>query len=659
VVTDERFPYFVYAAQQDSGSVAVPHRSDFGEISYRDWFSPGGFEFGYIAPDPLDPDIVFAGGWYRSVVRFDRRTGTMTHVFVPGTKYRSVNNAPMFFSPHDPSTLYYGTQFIMQSVDKGLTWQEVSPDLTDVPERKQTPPRPPTPSVPSITTFSLSTVKASVIWAGTNNGVVQMTADGGATWKNVTPPDLPARGAFEILEAGRHDASVAYATFIVPQDEHPYIYRTKDGGATWQKIVSGLPETAFARVVREDPARAGLLYCGTESAMFVSFDAGEHWQSLQLNLPASSMRDLWVHGDDLVLGTYGRALWILDNVTPLRQIAAGAPATAARLLEPAPAIRARWDVNGDTPLPVEVPTAPNPPEGAVIDYLLPPGVEGEITLTIRDAAGTVVRTFTSTAPPKPTLLPNVPEYWFAPPSVLTRNPGLNRFAWNLRYPNPKILPFGYFGGLLGFVEYTLADHAIPGRTPRDQPEGALVLPGQYTVELVAGEKRDRRTLVIKPEPRGRASEADLKAQLEVAGRVAEALSVTYDGYTALKTLRADVASRVKALMDAKDAKAAVDAVQAFDKKLDAVQNGAAKAPGLGLSNRDLARYYQMLLSGDARPAERLREEIDGSCRGLASALESWRGLNATELPAVNKTLAGAKKAPLAPPPVPATPSCMP
>ena len=224
-----------------------------------------------------------------------------------------------------------------------------------MPARTQTPPRPPTPSVPSITTFSLSTVKAGVIWAATNNGVVQMTADGGATWKNVSPPDLPANGAFEIIEAGRHDAATAYATLIVPQDVRPYVYRTQDGGATWQKIIGGLPDTAFARVVREDPVRKGLLFCGTESAVHVSFDAGDHWQSLQLNLPASSMRDLWIHGEDLVLGTYGRSLWILDNITPLRQLGADARSTDVRLFEPAPAIRARWDVNGDTPLPVEVP----------------------------------------------------------------------------------------------------------------------------------------------------------------------------------------------------------------------------------------------------------------------------------------------------------------
>jgi photosystem II stability/assembly factor-like uncharacterized protein len=659
VVTDDRFPYHVYAAQQDSGSVAVPHRSDFGEISYRDWYSPGGFEFGYLAPDPLEPDIVFAGGWYRTVIRFDRRTGQMAHVFVPGTKYRSVNNAPMFFSPQDPHALYYGTQFLMKSSDSGTTWQEASPDLTDVPRRTETPPRPPTPSVPSITTFSLSAVKAGVVWAGTNNGVIQMTADGGATWKNVTAPEMPAEGAFEIVDAGRHDAGTAYATMIVPQDVRPYIFRTFDGGATWQKIVSGLPDTAFARVVREDPVRKGLLYCGTESAMYVSFDAGDHWQSLQLNLPTSSMRDLWVHGDDLVLGTYGRALWILDNVTPLRQLGVVAQTTDVKLLEPAPAIRAHWDVNGDTPLPVEVPTAPNPPEGAVIDYMLPSGVEGEITLSIRDARGTVVRTFTSTVPPRSALLPNVPEYWFAPPSTLTKNRGLNRFAWNLRYGNPKLLPFGYFGGLLDFVEYTLADHAVPGQTPREQPEGPLALPGEYTLELIAGGKRDRKPLVIKADPRVRASQADLTLQFELATRLMDALAVSFDGYTSLKELRIAVALREKALTASKAPKAVTDAVQAFDKKLDAVQNGVAATPGMGLANRDLARYYEMLLSGDAKPAERLRASIAESCRGLTSALESWRTLNAAELPAVNKTLARAKQSPLTPAAVPAAPSCIP
>ncbi len=411
VSTDDRFPYRVFAAQQDSGSVAVPNRSDYGEITFRDWYSPGGFEFGYVVPDPLDPDIVFGGGWYRTVVRFDRKTGQIVHVFVPGTRYRSVNNAPMAFSPQDPHTLYLGTQFLMKTSDRGMTWQAVSPDLTDVPGKETAPPAgAPRGAGSSITTFSLSPAAAGVIWAGTGNGVIQRTEDGGATWKNVTPPDLPARGSFEIVDAGRHDAETAHAVLIVPQDLRPYIYRTHDKGQTWQKIVQGLPETAIARVVREDPVRKGLLYCGTEAAVYVSVDDGDHWQSLQLNLPASSMRDMVVQGEDLVLVTYGRAIWILDNVTPLRQLSSVPASTGVWLFAPPAAVRARWDVNGDTPLPIETPVGANPPEGAIIDYYLKSPPAGELALTIRDQRGAVVRRFTSVPPPAPTLLPNVPEY---------------------------------------------------------------------------------------------------------------------------------------------------------------------------------------------------------------------------------------------------------
>jgi photosystem II stability/assembly factor-like uncharacterized protein len=656
VATDDRFPYHVFAAQQDSGSVAVPNRSDYGEISYRDWYSPGGFEFGYLAPDPLNENIVFAGGWYRTVVRFDRRTGQVTTVFTPGTKYRSVNNAPMAFSPHDPHTLYYGTQFLMTTTDAGMTWKEVSPDLTNVPGRPA-PTR--SPQVPSITTFSLSAVRAGVIWAATNNGVVQLTTDGGATWRNVSPPDLPAGGAFEIIDAGRHDAAAAFATFIVPNDVRPYIYRTLDQGATWQKIVNGLPDTAIARVVREDPARKGLLYCGTETGVYVSIDAGDHWQSLQLNLPSSSMRDMVVHGDDLVLATYGRSLWILDNLAPLRQLAGVAPAGDVQLLKPSTAIRARWDVNGDTPLPVETPTAPNPLEGAVVDYFLARVPDGEITMTIADDRGRVVRTFTSAPPPAPSLLANVPSYWFAPPPVLTKHAGLNRFAWNLRYRSPKILPFGYFGALLPYVEYTLADHAIPGRTPREQPEGVLVPPGEYSVELVAGGHRERQTIVVTRDPRVPASQADLVAQFDLAMRITDGLAASFDGYHALAALRATIAERIKLLGGNPDGKNAAAELQGFDKKLDAVQHGTAAAPGVGPVNRELARLFSMVESGDARPSEPLRAAAAEWCDALTRTLASWRHLNDVDLRELNKQLTGRKLAPLAAAPVPAAPACAP
>lgn len=653
VVTDDRFPYRVFAAQQDSGSVAVPSRSDYGEISYRDWYLPGGFEFGYLAPDPLDPDVNFAGGWYRTVVRFDRRTGQIVTVFAPGTKYRSVNNAPMWFSPRDPHILYYATQYVMKTSDGGATWREISPDLTGLAAGA----KPLSPSIPSITTFSLSTVDAGVIWAATNDGIVQMTADGGARWRNVSPPNVPVGAAFEIIEAGRHDATTAFATLVVPQDVHPHVYRTHDGGATWKEIVSGLPPTAFARVVREDPVRKGLLYCGTESGVSVSFDDGERWQSLQLNLPPSSMRDLAVQGSDLVLATYGRSLWILDDVTPLRH--AIGTAADVRLLPPAPAVRARWDVNADTPLPIETPTAPNPPEGAILDYVLPAVPQGDVTLTIADAQGKVVRTFTSTAPAESTLLANVPSYWFAPPATLTKNAGLNRFAWNLRYPNPKILPFGYFGGLLPYVEYTLADHAIPGRTPREQPEGALALPGDYTVEITANGHQSTQPLRLVADPRVRATAADLAAQFDLAERLSDVLAATYDGYSALKEMRATVAERLKSIGDRPAARPLKERLGGFDKKADAVQNGTAAAPGLGLVNRDGARLYQMLLSGDARPTAPLVAAAAETCRAVTSAIEAWRQLNATDLPAANGALTRAKLPPIAAPAAPATPTCTP
>jgi photosystem II stability/assembly factor-like uncharacterized protein len=654
VATDDRFPYHVFAAQQDSGSVAIPNRSDFGEISYRDWFLPGGFEFGYLDPDPLDADIVFAGGWYRTVVRFDRKTGQIAHVFVPGTKYRSVNNAPMAFSPHDPRALYYGTQFMMKTTDGGASWREISPDLTQTANQSaSTPQRAPA----SITSFSMSPVRDGVIWAGTNNGIVQKTDNDGTTWRNVSPSDLPPRGTFEIIDAGRHDPQSAFAAYIVPNDLHPYIYRTRDGGSTWQKVVDGLPDTAFVRVVREDPVVAGLLYCGTESGVYVSIDAGDHWQSLQLNLPASSMRDMVVHGDDLVLATYGRGLWILDNLTPIRQLGVGAAAADLKLLKPAVAVLSRWDVNEDTPLPVETPTAPNPIEGAVIDYYLPTAVESELKMTIRDERGEIVRTYTSVAPPAPTMLANVPSYWFAPPDILSTHPGVNRFAWDFRYPAPKILPFGYFGAMLPYVEYTLADHAIPGRTPREQPGGAFALPGRYTIEMSGAGHRDTQTLVVTADPRVKASLADRTAQLDLATRLSAGLAASFDGYTSLATLRDELAAHLKAFGAAPDRAQAASAVQAFAKKVEAVQSGTTEAPGLGPVNREMARLFSMVESADARPAEPLQTASAAWCASLTSALDAWRQLSGTELAAANAALAQAQRPAIAIPRPPAMPAC--
>jgi len=559
----------------------------------------------------------------------------------------------MAFSPHDPRTLYYGTQFMMKTSDGGASWREISPDLT------QTTGQPATAAgaQASITTFSISPVREGVIWAGTNTSVVQRTENDGLTWRNVSPPSLAPRGTFEIIDAGRHDAQTAFAAYIAPNDLHPYIYRTRDGGSTWQKIVEGLPETAFVRVVREDPARAGLLYCGTESGVYVSIDAGDHWQSLQLNLPASSMRDMVVHGDDLVLATYGRGLWILDNLTPIRQLGGQAPPADTHLLAPAVAVRARWDVNEDTPLPIEVPAAPNPIEGAVIDYYLASAPQSALTMTIKDERGEAVRTYTSAAPPPVTLLANVPAYWFAPPDVLTTRTGLNRVAWDFRYASPKILPFGYFGSLLPYVEYTLADHAIPGRTPREQPAGAFALPGRYTIELSANGHRDTQTLIVAPDPRVRASQADLAAQLDLAKRLERGLSASFDGYNALAKTRAVLADDLKASASAGDKTDAASTLQALDKRLEAVQSGTVEAPGVGPVNREMARLFSMVESADVRPADALENASAAWCASLGRALDAWRQLNGPELTAANAVLARLQRPALAIPPAPPMPAC--
>ncbi len=642
VSTDNAFPYRVYAAQQDSGTVAIPSRSDFGEISFRDWYSIGGFEFGFIVPNPSDPDTVFSAGWYHTTIRYDRRTQQIAHVFVPGTKYRTANMPPLAFSPHDPHTLYLGTQFVMQTTDQGMHWTAISPDLTAVPGAD---PKAPIPDTVALTTLSPSRAQRGVIWVGTSNGRMQMTSDEGATWRDVTSPDLPANSNISVIEAGRHDANAAYAAVIARDDLRPYLYRTRDQGRTWQKIVEGLDPTAFVRVVREDPVRKGLLFAGTEAQVYVSFDDGDHWQSLQLNLPTSSMRDLDVHGDDLVVATYGRSIWILDNVTPLREADGGVAASDAHFFKPPVAVRVRWDMNQDTPLPVEMPVGQNPPDGAIFDYFLKTAASKSVALTIADAQGRVVRSYSTEAPPRSTLLPNVPEYWFAPPSVLDTTPGMHRFVWNLRYPNPKVLPFSYYGNILDYVEYTLADHAVPGQTPRDQPEGPLVVPGEYTVTLAAGGARLTQPLAVRPDPRVRATQADLAAQLALAVRITDGLAASYDGYYQVDALRTELAARLKAL-DPKRAADATKAVQALDGKTKGIKDGTAAAPGFGIANRDLARYLAMVESGDSKPADALQTTIDGTCDALAAAIAAWRDVNGPAVAAANALLAKQKLATL-------------
>jgi photosystem II stability/assembly factor-like uncharacterized protein len=649
ISTDNDFPYRVYAAQQDSGTAAVASRSDYGEIGDRDWYSVAGFEATYIAPDPTDPNIVYSEGWYSSILRFDRRTGQFGTMFVHSSKYRSANMSPLVFSPRDPHTLYLGTQFVLKTQDAGVSWQEISPDLTEKPKpagaKPAEPGAAPPPGFAAISTLSPSSSGSGEIWAGTTNGLIQLTRDAGATWKNVTPTGDLAPGAINIIEASHHESGTAYvaagpAGVAAFREPRPYIARTHDYGQSWQKITAGLPADEGVSVVREDPALQGLLYAGTANGIFVSFDDGDHWQPLQLNLPTSTVTDITVHGDDLAVSTFGRALWILDDISPLRQANAQIAASDAYLFQPETAVRVRWDNNQDTPFPIETPTAKNPPDGAILNYYLKQPPAGDITLTISDEQGTVVRRFSSAPPPEEAkeFPPNVPTYWLAPPEMLPKKAGVNRFAWDLRYTSPPALPYSYYGNLIKYTEFTLADHAIPGETPHSFPQGPLALPGHYVAELQVGGQTYRQTLVVKPDPRVTASSEDLEDQLQQEMRITAGLKATFDGFHEVTALRTALADREKALGTDAKVKDATDAAKALKEKIDAVAEGTHKAPGMGPVNRDLARLATALESADVRPPETAHAAVDESCKALDADLIAWHDLNVKDVVAFNAIL---------------------
>jgi photosystem II stability/assembly factor-like uncharacterized protein len=610
VVTDNQFPYRLYAAQQDSGSVAVLSRSDFGHITWRDWFSTGAFESGYISPDPQNPNLVFSVGWYGSVFRLDRTTGQIATVFGPGARYRYTWETPLVRSPQDPKTMYLGTQFVMRTTDNGETWKEISPDLTAK--------NPAESSTGVIQTIAPSRAQASEIWVGSSGGIVQLTRDNGATWINVTPADLPARADVPLIEASATDANAAYLIASVPADLHPYLFRTRDGGKSWQKIVNGLPDNAIARVVREDGQHKGLIYGGTETGVYVSFDDGDQWQTLQHNLPTTSVRDLNVHGSDLVAATYGRGLWILDDVSPLRQIDS---TRATKLLKPAEATRVRFDNDPDTPLSIDLPHGDNPPEGAIIYYYLKSPAK-EISLEFHDAAGKLVRRFSSNPPPADTRAANVPEYWFSPPDVLTTHAGLNRFVWNLEWPHPDALTYNFRGRHIDYIEYTLPDHAVPGRTPRYQPPGPLAVPGTYEVVLTIDGKTFRQPLTIKLDPRVHVNAGDLEAQLDVARMIDDWMNISYSMYNDITSARAALAEGLKNVTD----QPSHDSIQNHDKQLAELQEGTADSPGFGAINRDVTRFVTMIQSADRRPAKSIIENAAPSCIALKNDLARYRKL---------------------------------
>ncbi len=534
--TDNQFPFHIYGPQQDSGSVEVSSRGAFGDISFLDWRpSMGAYEYGYVEPDPAHPQWIFSsddGPGIHRTVRDTWLTLDVTPYLGTGGPYRYAFGEwwgsvepPFAFSPENGNILYEGAQFVLETSDAGRDWRRISPDLT---LRANLPMRP-LPNGKSsqdwaaISALAPSPLSAGVIWAGTDDGLVQVTRDGGKTWQRAAVPALKPLDTVSMIEASRFNPAAAYLVMDrhVWGDFRPYIYRTGDYGRTWNEITAGIPDGNFVRVVRADPKRQGLLYAGTENGVYVSFDNGGHWQSLQLNLPTVSVRDMALRDGDLVAATFGRAFWILDDLSPLQQLDSGIAAAPAHLFRPEEAIRLRRDTNTDTPMPPEIPAGANPPAGAVLDYTLQSPPSSPVRLAIYDAKGNLVRQFSSVALPEGAAIapkwPTIAEYWMASPQPLPVHIGLNRFVWDLCYPPPHSLGHSYPMG------------AVPHDTPVG-PRGPLVVPGNYTVELTVAGHVYRQPLTVRRDPRETTPAADFVAQLALEQKIIAGMQASYHAY---------------------------------------------------------------------------------------------------------------------------------
>ncbi|HRA40390.1 MAG TPA: hypothetical protein PK108_07525, partial [Pyrinomonadaceae bacterium] len=513
VNTDNRYPYWVCGGQQESGSACVASRGRTGAVGAWDWETVGVEEYGYVAPDPLDPDIVYGG----KLTRFDRLTRHVQNIApeaVRTGKYRFLRTAPVIFSPVDNKSLFYGGNVIFKTMNGGNSWDVISPDLSrekwDVPK-----------SVGIYATTEMETMSRrgvvytvapsykdiNTIWAGTDDGLIHVTRNGGKSWSNITPPELKSWAKVSLIDAGRFDANTAYAavnTFRL-DDLRPHIYRTHDGGKTWKEIVKGIPDGGIVNAVREDPVRKGLLYCGTEQAVYFSTDDGENWQPLRLNMPAISIRDLVIKDDDLVVGTHGRGFWILDDVTPLRQLGPSIASSNATLFTPQLATRVKRSLHTDTPFPPEEPAGKNPPDGAIINYYLKQPSKSPIVLEITDAAGRFIRKFSSDDKPLDVSNSkiNPPSYWIRPFQPLKNEAGMQRFTWDLLYPNPSA------------NSYDLPISAIYKDTPW-VPQGPAVLPGVYNVSLTVDGRKVTQKLTVRIDPRVKTSAIGLKQQFDLS-----------------------------------------------------------------------------------------------------------------------------------------------
>jgi len=653
VETDDRFPYWIYSGQQDSGTVGAASRSDYGSLTYRDWNPVGGEERGWDVPDPEDPEIVYGTGLGGTITRWDGRTGQVRNVSPmvestygarpTGKGLRWTWIFPLAISPKPPHAVYTGAQYLLRSLDKGASWQAVSPDLSGAEpgtagcdgEITVSNARPCGFGV--VFTIAISRRDDQEIWIGTDDGLIQLTRDGGKTWKNVTPKGLPVWGKVATIDLSATEPGVAYAAVDTHRldDFTPHAYRTHDYGETWQEISAGLPQARFVTSLRADPVRRGLLYAGTDGGVSVSVDDGAHWQSLQLNLPTCWVGDLTVHGADLVIATQGRGLWVLDDVTPLRQVGRDSSAAGATLLAPADAVRVRSDMNRDTPLPADFPITPNPPAGAALDYVLAKPARS-VRLEVLTEKGETVRSFASDAPPEK-LNANryFPEGWVRPPEPPATGAGHHRFVWDLRYERPRADRY----------EYMIA--AVWGRDTPLEPRGPLVLPGRYTVRLTVDGQRTEQPLRVTMDPRVTVAADVLSAQLDFQRRTIASMNASVDALQAVRGFRAGLEKRREKAGTSGSAGSVADAIGQADKEAHAIESGEAMGGGgrrrggtgglVGV-NGTLSAIVKALDLSDTPPTAAQREGYDAAKAKLDELLASWKRLSDQGLAKLNAAL---------------------
>ncbi len=650
VATDDRFPYYVYGAQQDNGTEAVPSRSDMGRISQHDWDVVGENESGYVLPDPKDAQIVYSGSYFGILSRFNGHTGQVQDVSpwpydadgYPASEmdYRFTWTMPMAFSPQDPNVLYHGSQYLLRSDDAGHSWTRISPDLTRDDKHKQgTSGGPVSQDNASAEYYDLiysiapSSVAEGEIWVGTDDGLIQLTRDGGKTWHNVTPRGMPQWAKVSMIDASTFDAGTAYVAVEAHKldDFHAYIFQTHDYGRTWERTDSDIKAPAYVRAVREDPKQKGLLYAATETGVYVSFDDGKHWKSLQLDLPVTSVRDLEVKNGDLIAATHGRGFWILDDIEPLRAIAAGTDASVTQLYAPRKALRLRTMEGGGLSYQA---FGENPADGAYLDYTLAKKPGGHISMEIRDASGALVRRFVDNPPPADNdHPPEFPGSGPSTPTALDTAAGMHRLVWDLRREMPPAIP-GSFADMGG-------------------PVAPLVLPGKYTVTLTVDGKHYSQSLEVAADPRVKTGADGLAAQYTLMMKLDHAVRQDHAAANAIIDVRKQLADQRARLGDAAAYKGIVGHLNALDAKLAKnletfyQYRGQATEAMLNYPTRlngQLSYLETLVDAADVAPTEpqqamftRLRKELD-------AALARWGTLQQQDLAQLNAemTKAGIK-----------------